>query len=303
MSCTAGTVCSAMSCSVTCATGYMNCGGTCHDLQTDRLHCGNCTTTCAAGTVCSAGACTTSCGGTLTNCSSICRDTTTDRNNCGGCGNACAAGQICVGSSCVVSCPGSEMNCGGVCTDTANDRLHCGNCATTCAAGQICAGSVCTFSCPAGQVACGATPATTRCIDNLGGTPTCGSPINLGPVNPSTSASSPTRLQPTATTDWYVVNFPPMSPGGVPRILFSQNDGGAFVFDIVTSAACTGTLSCGTEGGFSSSRTDWQFSDVCGSAPNCSTRNVTFPTTIYIGVRRISPAPIDCSLYRLQVTR
>ena len=199
------------------------------------------------------------------------------------------------------------MNCGGVCTDTANDRLHCGNCATACAAGQICSGSVCTFSCPSGQVACGG-----RCIDQPGGTLACATLFDLGSIGPSGSTSSPTRLQPTPTTDWYVVRFPDSidfstHEVGTPRILFSQNDGpgGAFRFDIRTSCGGAGTILCQTEGIASTGLLDWQFFDGCGSMPNCTVRSAStpWPTTVFIGVRRVSTAPMDCSEYRLQVTR
>lgn len=201
----------------------------------------------------------------------------------------------------MVSCPSGLTACGSTCRDLVNDRLNCGGCGVTCGSGQICSGSTCVISCPAGQVACGA-----RCLDSPGGPLTCAGPYNFGNIGAVGNAIGPPRVQPTAgTVDWYQIGFP-LNPNfeqhgvGAPRILFGQNDNGAFRFDVV--GTCGGaSLSCQVEGGGSTGLTDWQFFDGC-AAGSCSSRAQTWPSTVFVQVRRITGG-LDCSTYRLSVSR
>jgi hypothetical protein len=106
-------------------------------------------------------------------------------------------------------------------------------------------------------------------------------------------------------SDWYVVSFPVafdffQHGAGAPRILFGQNDGGAFRFDV--TGTCGGSsLSCQSEGGPSNGLTDWQYFDNCTN-PSCQSRSSGWPTQVFIRVGRITGGT-DCSAYRIQVSR
>lgn len=59
-------------------------------LDSDPLHCGDCSTACPSGWDC---------------CSGVCRDTVNDKNHCGGCGVRCTPpAKNCCAGSCQVSC-------------------------------------------------------------------------------------------------------------------------------------------------------------------------------------------------------
>jgi hypothetical protein len=91
--CGAGQVCTVGKCSLSCAAGLVDCGGTCIDPQTSRAHCG-------ASAACDAD------GGTG--------------------GAACGTGQVCAAGTCALSCPSGLVNCGGTCVDPQTSRAHCG---------------------------------------------------------------------------------------------------------------------------------------------------------------------------------
>ncbi|HEY4016792.1 MAG TPA: hypothetical protein VGM06_25830 [Polyangiaceae bacterium] len=123
--CTAGQVCSAGACGLTCQAGLVECNGTCVNPMTDRQFCG------------ASGACTGASAGT-----------------------ACPSGQVCNGSGvCAVSCPAGEIDCSGTCVDPSTSNQFCGattdcmgpDVGTTCMAGTVCSGGVCGLSCQTGE--------------------------------------------------------------------------------------------------------------------------------------------------------
>jgi hypothetical protein len=156
----------------TCAADEMLCDGACAAVQTDREHCGDCTTVCGAAEVCSAGACGLSCGGTTPDlCANGCVDTDTNPDHCGTCDHACGPAEACVGGTCTLQCGGSRPTlCGDACVDTDTDLANCGGCAAPCAAGQVCSGGVCGASCG------GSTPTLCgdACVDTTSDRAHCG---------------------------------------------------------------------------------------------------------------------------------
>jgi hypothetical protein len=144
MTCTAGEVCSAGTCELSCPVGLVKCGGTCIDPTTDREHCGA-SGTCegsTAGTVCDAGeicdgsgTCSLSCQAGLVACGGNCVDPGTDEAHCGAtgdcaganAGDTCVAGEVCNGAGvCAVSCGTGLMKCNGACIDPDSDPVYCG---------------------------------------------------------------------------------------------------------------------------------------------------------------------------------
>ncbi len=126
--------------------------GSCHDTQSDPVHCGSCTHACAAGQVCALGVCqapSSSCTAPQTLCNGACADLSSAAN-CGSCGNACAAGQSCTAGAC--QCPGAQTVCNGACVDTQTSSDHCGGCSQPCATGATCSAGQC--ACAAGQQVC-----------------------------------------------------------------------------------------------------------------------------------------------------
>ena len=197
--CSAGEVCSAGMCSLSCETGMVNCAGTCVDPSTSRLFCGatsgcgngggSAGAVCDAGQVCNGGTCAVTCQAGLVNCGGTCVDPATSRAHCGatgdctsvGSGNSagasCGAGNLCVAGSCAVSCPTGSVNCGGACINPATDNGHCGaagdcsnvgagnSAGSACTQGRVCNGGACAVTCQAGLVNCGGAcvdPATSR---------------------------------------------------------------------------------------------------------------------------------------------
>jgi hypothetical protein len=148
-----------------------------------------------------------------------------------------------------------------------------------------------------------------------GGNPQCGDDVNgeclqafsLGNVATAGTAQSPVGQVPTTQdSDWYEVTFTPTGPatfgGGTPHVTFAVNTGDTYVFDVVPD--CTGGSSpaC-NEGGTAAGVTDWSFVDdqSTAGATQWSTRNVPWPTPIYVRVYR--SAGSGCEDYQLSVTR
>ena len=121
--------------------GCETCGGaSCVDLQSDALHCGDCTTTCPSGAACDAGSCACVSGEL---CADGCFDTASDPGHCGDCTTNCTPGMVCSLSNCSATCDGALTNCSGACIDTTSDASHCGDCTTACGPGGSCVGSAC----------------------------------------------------------------------------------------------------------------------------------------------------------------
>lgn len=140
-----------------CEMGQCTCGDraqtycqdrTCVNLQTDREHCGSCTTRCPADSAgCAAGVCLCPAGRSL--CRSMganeCFDPAlhqSDDLRCGACDNPCPSESHCVGGRCVCSGSGQTI-CGGTCTNIQTDFTNCGACGHRCEDGLSCQGGVC----------------------------------------------------------------------------------------------------------------------------------------------------------------
>jgi hypothetical protein len=134
-------------CTFTCPSPYIDCSGSCVDLQTDHLNCGACGDACLSGQVCEAGACQNSCLSGLTLCSGACVDLQRDPMNCGSCASRCASDEVCVGGTCVLACPPGFDDCSGSCRDLQTDRLNCGACDNACGVAEVCDAGVCSFMC------------------------------------------------------------------------------------------------------------------------------------------------------------
>ncbi len=177
---------------------------------------------------------------------------------------------------------------------------------TTCLPGGMCTISMCaaTFYDVNGTYMDGC-----ECQDTGGATP-CGSATNLGSISPGSSTTSPMGNVPVAgQDDWYRVQFPPLnSPNlagvGIPRILFTTNDGGVFRFE-VQADGCAGVLGCGSGAGSSTGLTDWSMVDdqsTTGGPSDYNLRSVAWPSQVYIRVYR-TMAGLSCSHYQLSITR
>jgi hypothetical protein len=174
--CSVGQVCSAGSCSVTCASPLTTCGSgstaACTDTQNDPSNCGTCGKVCGQGETCNSGTCGIVCPTPESLCGSSCVNEQTDLANCGKCSNPCSAGQVCSGGSCVATCGPPETVCGGAdagvdggaayCSDLQTDFNNCGNCGKACATGAnavpACSGGVCGLLCNPGYANCDVSP-------------------------------------------------------------------------------------------------------------------------------------------------
>lgn len=102
----------------TCNDDLVKCSGTCVDVMTDVLNCGECFRPCPAGALCDDGIC--ACPEGWRECRGICVDPSADPRHCGGCGAACGAGERCEEGTCadvdecaedIFECPGEHIGC------------------------------------------------------------------------------------------------------------------------------------------------------------------------------------------------
>lgn len=182
---------------VCCASGQVNCSGTCINPVDDEANCGGCGTVCTANQTCTNGACTNDCTGTEMNCGTApgtCVDTMTDPDFCGDCNTACSPGTACVGGTCQCDTPDT---CSGTCTNTNNDPANCGTCGTMCDVGDVCNNGVCTTSCASPTTNCsGSCANVTNDPFNCG---QCGTVCDAGEVcnagSCTTTCTSPTTTE------------------------------------------------------------------------------------------------------------
>ena len=200
------------------------------------------------------------------------------------------------------------MSADGCEFDTSTDVNNCGNCGAVCNlanATEVCTSSACAIaSCTSGYFDVDAVAANgCECLE---GTPSaaCTTPISLGSLGAGASALGPvTNIVAAGGADWYSVSYPfsatfLLHGAGTPQVVFSRNDGAAFAFEVRVPGCpgapfplCGGTL------------TSWQYSDTCvAGGTNCSTRNSSWPGSVYIRVFRITGGA-SCGSYQLSVSR
>jgi hypothetical protein len=141
---------------ICCQSGLTNCGGVCHNLQTDEQNCGTCGKVCQnQREICMGGSCACA-DSAMIKCNNVCIDPKTDVENCGGCGNRCPVGATCTNGMCS-GCPNGGHNCDGVCKaccvecnecqrcsddgrrcDSARDSQSCGSGPRVCCVGMCC---------------------------------------------------------------------------------------------------------------------------------------------------------------------
>src|SRR5262249_20716051 len=92
-----------------CASGQMQCGGTCIDTHMDDSNCGTCGKQCSSGRSCVRGDC--DCSASATDCGGKCVDTSSDPQHCGGCNTVCSG--ACLSGQCSTMCTGAGFTmCG-----------------------------------------------------------------------------------------------------------------------------------------------------------------------------------------------
>lgn len=187
-----------------CPEGQVLCGDTCHDLDTDPLHCGLCDNACAAGETCSAGVCAADCPEGQILCDGMCVDPLTNRTHCGGCsfgptdvdggvptGASCVGDESCIDGICV--CPEGSVDCDGICVLLETDLDNCGACGNACPvppnATATCADSTCGFVCIPGFADCDLDPANGCEVDLGSDIANCGACGNLCADVPNGSAA------------------------------------------------------------------------------------------------------------------
>ncbi|MEQ8461446.1 MAG: hypothetical protein RIB77_44605 [Sandaracinaceae bacterium] len=196
--CASGEVCGMGTCTVSCPSGQLACGGRCVDPDTDPVYCGaagdcagvNAGDTCASGEVCGMGTCSLSCPSGQIACGGRCVDPDTDRAFCGAsgtcagmsAGTTCSPGEICAMGACTTSCSMPFSDCMGVCTDTDIDPANCGGCGTACAAATnatpVCVGGGCGQVCNSGFADCNV-DLSDGCEADLSSASSCGACGNV----------------------------------------------------------------------------------------------------------------------------
>lgn len=106
-----------------CGIGLTSCPGLCADTQSDRNHCGDCSTVCGSTKFCSRGQCVDICDPPLVPCGGACVDQQSDETNCGGCGNVCISG-ICGMGECSDAIPGSLVVIGHDYSSSLNQAMQ-----------------------------------------------------------------------------------------------------------------------------------------------------------------------------------
>jgi hypothetical protein len=203
------------------------------------------------------------------------------------------------------SCNGLDDNCDGL-VDNAPISSLCpppsGVSATACAGGGGCQIAMCT---PGRYDVDGSYLSGCECVDDLNGAAACASASNLGSImaGSSTVIYRDGKLPLATQSDWYMISFPPVSPGnggGTPTIDFTINEGGVFRFQLINGSCTGGSAGCSDTTNLAS----WSFTDNAAmpGPSQWSTRTTPWPSTVYIRVYRMSPGP-SCANYQLRVRR
>jgi hypothetical protein len=129
----------------------------------------------------------------------------------------------------------------------------------------------------------------------------CGSATSLGTINPGGSASGSGTVTPTGQS-WYAITFPTdyspnLEGGGSPTITVT----GTSVLMNIYVNSCAATSTCGASS-YTSGYTSWHFIDNASPAGlgTFSTRNVAWPTTVYVEVYNTTSS---CEAFSIAVTR
>lgn len=238
--CTNGQTCVNGTCSLTCPTGQVICGGKCVDPSNNNQFCGatagcgvggqgSAGSACTGGAVCSQGKCSANCATGLVLCNGICIDPQTNAQFCGAtgtcsgpsAGTACPSGEVCASGQCQLTCQAGFINCGGKCINPLTDTTYCGasaNCGAgdqgvKCPVGYVCSNAQCQISCTAGFIACGTAP-NQVCINPLvdpvycGAAGSCSVANTAGPppASPNNSGNANSQGQNCSATPGYVCN-------------------------------------------------------------------------------------------------
>lgn len=257
----------------------------------------------AAGTVCrgSAGACdpAESCNGS----SGLCPGNTLTAGGtiCRSAAGICDVAEACTGSS--AACPGdSFVAAGTVCRASANQPY--------CDPAETCTGAM--AACPGNTVIRAPTTEVCDSIDNdcngqtdEGASTTCGTAINLGTLGVGgTFTRTEYIAAPAGSEQWYVVSLPLSADvnshgTGTPQITLTGSP--SLRFEVQSS--CGANLPCGS-GGTATGLNYWAFADTVSppGAGAYASRAVTWPTTLFIRVYRVS-ATTTCANQTLTISR
>ncbi len=205
-------------------------------------------------------------------------------------------------------CNGIDDNCDGQIDNPAN--VICGSAPN--ASGTLCQSATCVVSsCNAGWYDVDKIFSNgCECQDDSSVTTTGACPAsltNLGFVGMGgTVNSTPGKIPAATLSDWYEVSFAETAYyhsgySGTVNIRFSSNP------TVIVSGVSTPefklqviTTACGNWGGCGTVLDQYTFDDTCtASGNNCTTRNDTWPSTVYVRVFRVSGAPVTCDSYTL----
>lgn len=301
------------------------------NIAADAGNCGGCGTQCTAAngtSVCSNGACRIgSCNAGFADCNNIVSDgceinTRTSVNNCGACNAQCFVANgtsACSNGACAVaSCNAGFGNCDGVpangCeTNVTTSNTNCGVCGNSCA--TACFGNVTGTTCSAGACAITGCSAARYNIDGVcsngcecttsGTSASCAAPSSLGTLQVGQSTTYTGNLVPAGQEAYLTVTF-----AGDTNISYHPHvrmTAGAsqFALDVLTN--CAGSaMACGTEGGNSVNRTDWEVVYTGGDPNNPVNFNPIPPVgsngIVIIHVYRRAGQPVTCGTYTITVS-
>ncbi|MFO0629303.1 MAG: hypothetical protein U0325_27250 [Polyangiales bacterium] len=214
----------------------------------------------------------------------------------------CDVAETCTGTN---SCPADAVRpAGTVCRASVNQPY--------CDPAEVCTGS--SNACPADTVT--RTPTTETCNsvdDNCNGTvdegssTACASAINTMSFVPGSTATYTGYVPSTVGAEqWYVATFVQNADynshgTGTPTVNLTPGTGDASLRMEIRYGSCAAAATC-TPG------TSWTFTDNAsagGGSPTgaYSTRNVAWPTTVYIRLYRTTAGSAVCSNYSLTISR
>lgn len=327
--------CSSGACTISaCLNGFADCNHSPIDgcevsTKTDPANCGACDHACsvANGTpACTNSACgIATCNTGFSDCNNNYGDgcetnTTNSVNNCGLCGRVCVLPHAiakCASSACAIAaCDNGWADCNDNPADGCETNIlgtdvnNCGACGFACnghcspnSTSQTCQLGVCKVaSCTPGYY-----DYKNDCGDGCeckagsdGGS--CTAPTDLGAIALGGTVTRTTNIAGPGQEAWYKVSFASNAdPAFHPHIRLATNPNSEFRFDVRSD--CTTALSCGTEGGVSAARIEWEVTNGAGGYDPASSdpQPVPNPGTLYVRVYRASGA-LNCDSFTLTFT-